>query len=92
MDNGIEWVAAIYYIGSILYVAVNFSRIAGSTFPYVGLFPDADEYSDDKSKADCQKGNWKNHKKGTIMQKQIQTKCESKDKSSHRSKYNSNNH
>ena len=66
--------------------------IAGSTFPNVGLFPDADEYSDDKSKADCQKGNWKNHKKGTIMQKQIQTKCESKDKSSHRSKYNSNNH
>lgn len=92
MDDGIHWVAAVYHVGSVFNITVNFSRIAGSTFPYVGLFPDADEYSDDKSKADCQKGNWKNHKKGTIMQKQIQTKCESKDKSSHRSKYNSNNH
>lgn len=79
MDNGIEWVAAIYYIGSILYIAVNFCRIAGSAFPDVGLFPNTDEYSDDKSKAGGQKGNWKNHKKGTFMQKQIQTKCESKD-------------
>ena len=61
MDDGIHWVAAVYHVGSVFNITVNFSRIAGSTFPYVGLFPDADEYSDDKSKADCQKGNWKNH-------------------------------
>ena len=56
MDDGIHWVAAVYHVGSVFNITVNFSRIAGSTFPYVGLFPDADEYSDDKSKADCQKG------------------------------------
>lgn len=92
MDNGIEWVAAVYHIGSVFDIAVNFCRIAGSAFPDVGLFPNTDAYSDDESKAGGQKGNWKNYKKGTFMQKHIQTYYESKNEGSNGSKYNSNNH